>query len=158
MLYGGSGPAATGTVPVLGNDPVSHCEPRVSIGGVHLRHGKVGRDSATLAADYSRWTTTWASGDCSSMSPPSPRRQARPYLAFGEVLRAARQHAGLSQEALAHKAGVDRTYVGMVERAERVPSLRILWAFADALDLDPAELVRRTQRASEFVRAGGVEA
>lgn len=76
------------------------------------------------------------------------RRRSHPYLAFGDVLRAAREAAGLSQEALAYEAGVDRTYVGMVERAERVPSLKTVWAFAEALGLEPADLVKRTQKAA----------
>ena len=40
--------------------------------------------------------------------------------AFGATLRAYRQQAGLSQERLAAKAGLDRTYVGGAERGERI--------------------------------------
>ena len=39
--------------------------------------------------------------------------------AFGATLRAYRQEAGLSQEKLAAKAGLDRTYVGGAERGVR---------------------------------------
>lgn len=38
---------------------------------------------------------------------------------FGNNVQKARKAAGLSQEQLAEKAGVHRTYVGMIERAEK---------------------------------------
>lgn len=44
--------------------------------------------------------------------------------------------AGLSQEALALAAGVDRTYVSQLERGIANPSLLILWRLADALKMD----------------------
>ena len=47
----------------------------------------------------------------------------------------------MSQEELAYKAGVHRTYLGSVERGERNPSLKNLAAIARALDIRLAELV-----------------
>jgi transcriptional regulator with XRE-family HTH domain len=38
---------------------------------------------------------------------------------FGQRVRAEREKQGLSQEELAEKAGVHRTYIGMIERAEK---------------------------------------
>lgn len=61
---------------------------------------------------------------------------------FGRRLRAARTNADLSQEALADKAGVHRTYVGHVERGETTPTLYSVARFAKALGLDTADLVR----------------
>ena len=62
-------------------------------------------------------------------------------LAFGGRIRRARNAAGLTQETLAHIAGVDRTYVGSVERGERNLSVLNILTFATALDIDPGELV-----------------
>jgi transcriptional regulator with XRE-family HTH domain len=62
---------------------------------------------------------------------------------FGARVRAARLRAGLSQEELAHRAGLDRTYVSGVERGRRNISLANICRVAAALDIDPAVLVER---------------
>ena len=62
-------------------------------------------------------------------------------LTFGGRIRHARKAAGLTQEKLAHIAGVDRTYVGSVERGERNLSVLNILTFATALNIDPGELV-----------------
>ena len=61
---------------------------------------------------------------------------------FGERVRVLRQLRGLSQEALALAAGLDRTYVGGVERGERNVSLINIQKIAQALDVSPADLLR----------------
>jgi len=61
--------------------------------------------------------------------------------AFGATLRAYRQEAGLSQEKLAAKAGLDRTYVGGAERGERNVALINIVRLAEALGVTPADLV-----------------
>jgi transcriptional regulator with XRE-family HTH domain len=61
--------------------------------------------------------------------------------AFGVVLRSARRERGLSQEALAEHADIDRTYPSLLERGLRQPTLIHLFGIADALDMDAAELV-----------------
>jgi transcriptional regulator with XRE-family HTH domain len=61
---------------------------------------------------------------------------------FGDTLREHRQRAGLSQEKLAAKAGIDRTYVGGAERGERNVALVNIVRLAEALDIAPAELLR----------------
>lgn len=48
----------------------------------------------------------------------------------------------MSQERLAERAGVHRTFVGHVERAESNPTLTTIVRLAAALEIDPAELVR----------------
>ena len=67
-------------------------------------------------------------------------------LMFGKRLRSARKATGLSQEKLAHKAGVNRTYVGAVERGERNLSLLNILTFATALEIDPGDLVQGLAR------------
>ena len=59
---------------------------------------------------------------------------------FGEKIRNLRQARNLSQEELAFKAGVHRTYLGGIERGERNPSLRNIIAIANALEVTLVEL------------------
>lgn len=65
--------------------------------------------------------------------------------AFGKVLRVVRKDVGLTQEQLAHAAGLDRTFVSMIERGERQPTVRVLFKLADALSSSPARLIELTQ-------------
>ncbi len=57
----------------------------------------------------------------------------------GDKIRVIRQERGYSQEELAFKAGLDRTYVGSVERGERNISLINLERIMRALDLTAAD-------------------
>ena len=61
---------------------------------------------------------------------------------FGENLREARLRTGVSQEKLAAKAGIDRTYVGGAERGERNVALVNIVRLAEALEIAPADLLR----------------
>lgn len=63
--------------------------------------------------------------------------------AFGEVLREYRQRAELSQEGLALAAGIDRTYVSLLERGLRQPTLDMVFKLANELDVAPATLVAK---------------
>lgn len=58
-------------------------------------------------------------------------------------LRSARKRLQISQEALADVAGVDRTFVGSVERQERNISLDNIERLAVALKMDIAELLKK---------------
>ena len=61
-------------------------------------------------------------------------------LSFGERLRQRRLAAGLTQEALAERAGVSAKAISDLERdPDRTPRLDTVGLLADALDLDPAE-------------------
>lgn len=59
---------------------------------------------------------------------------------FGQAVRAARASAGLSQEDLAHRAGLDRSYIGGVERGERNPTLSVITKIALGLEMSLADL------------------
>ena len=61
---------------------------------------------------------------------------------FGKRLREARLRAGLSQEELAAKARLHRTYVGMIERAKRNITLSNAESLAKALGMKLFELIR----------------
>lgn len=63
-----------------------------------------------------------------------------PLKSFGERVRALREQTGLSQEALAAKAGIHRTYMGGVERGERNICLRNIIRLAKALGIHPRDL------------------
>ncbi len=62
-------------------------------------------------------------------------------IVVGRNIRLARQSLGLSQEALADKAAIDRTYVSGVERGVRNPTVTIIARFAAALETTPATLL-----------------
>jgi transcriptional regulator with XRE-family HTH domain len=65
---------------------------------------------------------------------------------FARVLRREREAQGLSQEALAHRAGVHRTYVGLIERGLRKPTIEVGHALARALGTPLSELIREAER------------
>lgn len=62
-------------------------------------------------------------------------------LAFGEQLRARRDAAGLTQEDLAHAAGLHTTYIGQIERGERNLTYKNVLRLAWGLDVPPSEIV-----------------
>jgi transcriptional regulator with XRE-family HTH domain len=59
---------------------------------------------------------------------------------FGNRVRELRQAKGLSQEELAFRAKVHRTYVGGIERGERNPALKNIAAIAKALEVTLSDL------------------
>jgi transcriptional regulator with XRE-family HTH domain len=60
---------------------------------------------------------------------------------FGSRVRKIRVSQGLSQEQLADRAGLHRTYIGMVERAEKNLSLNNIEKIAKALGVSVSELM-----------------
>ncbi len=63
--------------------------------------------------------------------------------AFGQILRDCRDKAGVSQEELAGRADVDRTYISLLERGLRQPTLGTLFRLSRALGVAPATMVSR---------------
>jgi transcriptional regulator with XRE-family HTH domain len=64
-------------------------------------------------------------------------------LAFGELLKELREQKGLSQGQLALESELDQTFVSLLERGQRQPSLVSLFALCDALEVEPDVIVRR---------------
>lgn len=56
-------------------------------------------------------------------------------IKFGERVREIRKEKGLSQEELAHKADLHRTYIGMIERAEKNITLVNIEKITNALEI-----------------------
>ena len=72
------------------------------------------------------------------MPPRSPR-----HAAFGAAVRRLREQRGLSQERLALDAGMERTYMGGIERGERNLTLKSLEGIAERAGLNPLELLEQ---------------
>lgn len=66
---------------------------------------------------------------------------------FGDLVREHRHRIGLSQEALALRAGINRSYYASLEAGRRNASLETICRLALALGCDAADLVRGTQSA-----------
>lgn len=63
-------------------------------------------------------------------------------IKFGQSVRQERIRQNLSQEELAEKADVHRTYIGMVERAEKNITLTNIGKIAKALGMSISELMK----------------
>jgi transcriptional regulator with XRE-family HTH domain len=61
---------------------------------------------------------------------------------FGQRVREIRKEKGLSQEELAHKADLHRTYIGMIERAEKNITLINIEKIANALEVNINNLIK----------------
>jgi transcriptional regulator with XRE-family HTH domain len=77
-----------------------------------------------------------------------PRREpaATQLRAFGATLRLIRTDAQMTQEQLAHAAGVGRSYVGEVENGVRNPTLTTIWQLAAALKVSPRSFFPQVER------------
>ncbi|WP_027164768.1 helix-turn-helix transcriptional regulator [Mesorhizobium sp. WSM3224] len=62
---------------------------------------------------------------------------------FARNLRTLRQAKGLSQEELAHQAGLDRTYISALERNVYNASIDVVDRLAEVLGVDATELLKR---------------
>ena len=62
---------------------------------------------------------------------------------FALNLRRYRQAARLSQEELAHRAGIDRTYISSLERCVYAAGIDVVDRLAQAMSIEAADLLRR---------------
>jgi len=69
-----------------------------------------------------------------------------PEQAFGLALRRIRLERGLSQQLLADRSGYHRTYIGLLERGQKSPSLRAIFNIATTLQVKPSEILEEVER------------
>ncbi|MDN3454538.1 helix-turn-helix transcriptional regulator [Psychrobacter sp. APC 3350] len=62
-------------------------------------------------------------------------------IAFGKRVREVRRNKGISQEKLAELAGIDRSYMGNIERGEKNITLKKAYEVCDALEMDIKDLI-----------------
>lgn len=70
--------------------------------------------------------------------------EGAPARAFGAAVRAARLNQNLAQEALAHRAAIERSHMGKIERGEHMPTLALILRIARALGCSPVDLIAAT--------------
>jgi transcriptional regulator with XRE-family HTH domain len=63
-----------------------------------------------------------------------------------------RKRRALSQEELGFEAGFDRTFVSLLERGLRSPTIRTVVRLAEILDVRPSEMVRKMEKFLPKVR------
>lgn len=74
--------------------------------------------------------------------------------AFCQVVQERREILGISQEELAHRAGLHRTYISDIERGSRNISLRSLIRLAKALEVSASGLIRVAEKKVRSTEAG----
>ncbi len=77
--------------------------------------------------------------------------------AFGGVVRQARLAAGVSQEALAYTASVERSYFGRIERGQSQPTLYVVLKVAAALGIEGGVLVSMVEEDMASSRKQGAK-
>jgi len=73
------------------------------------------------------------------------KRRATVDQVFGEILRELRTKSGKTQEQMALDAGLDRTYISMLERGLRQPTLKTLVALSGTLDIAVSEIIAKAE-------------
>ncbi len=76
-------------------------------------------------------------------------------LIFGQALKARRMALSVSQEELAYRAGVDRTFVSRIERGIRQPTITTIFSLSHALEISASELVKDVESLER--RAAGTQ-
>ena len=80
------------------------------------------------------------------MAKPSPTYNgAIELIALGRVIREIRSMQGLSQEGLANQIGIDRSYMGGVERGEHNITLMNIIKIAETLQISPSDLLKKAK-------------
>ena len=74
------------------------------------------------------------------------RRSSNPQPALGTAIRELRAKTGMTQEAVAQRAGITVAHLSGIERGHANPSWAAVMAIADALDISIVEIARRVAR------------
>ena len=78
------------------------------------------------------------------------RKISSPSAAFGFVLRDIRKLRGMSQEALALEAALQRNYISLIERGINQPTITTIFKLAAALNVKPSEMVARIEERTDL--------
>ncbi|MDF2084654.1 MULTISPECIES: helix-turn-helix domain-containing protein [Bacillus cereus group] len=70
--------------------------------------------------------------------------------AFGIVLHKHRTNLQLSQEEVAFQSGLDRTYISLLERGKRKPTINTLFSLASTLKVKPAQLIKEVEECLNY--------
>lgn len=73
-------------------------------------------------------------------------KEITPEKVFGRVLREHRNKKGVTQEELAHECSLDRTYISLLERGLRQPTLKTILKLSKALDVKSWDMVRAVEK------------
>lgn len=65
--------------------------------------------------------------------------------ALAIVLKKNRIKSGYSQEELAHRCNVDRTYISLLERQKRKPTLNVIFKICETLNISPSNFVEEIE-------------
>lgn len=71
-------------------------------------------------------------------------RDKAPDIAFGTVLRRHRMARGFTQEQLAWETKIERAFISELERGVKGPSLLTIFRLAEALGIEPGQMVKET--------------
>ncbi|MFY7805643.1 MAG: helix-turn-helix domain-containing protein [Limnoraphis robusta] len=66
--------------------------------------------------------------------------------AFGQILKQKRETLKLTQEQLAFEVGLHRTYISLLERGIKSPTLDVIFRISMALNISPSELIREVEQ------------
>ncbi|HHW41238.1 MAG TPA: helix-turn-helix transcriptional regulator [Syntrophomonadaceae bacterium] len=64
---------------------------------------------------------------------------------FGQILKEFRTERGFSQERLGFESGYHRTYISLLERGQKSPSLNTIFKLAESLNITPSEMILRVE-------------
>ena len=70
--------------------------------------------------------------------------------AFGNTLKQIRRKKSWSQEELAYKSGLDRTYISLLERGLRNPTLLTIFSLANCLGYQPNQFIKEVENIMEL--------
>jgi len=65
---------------------------------------------------------------------------------FGILLKRKRKEKGLSQQRLADKSGLDRTFISLMERGLKTPSLTTIFKLSSTLEIEASTLIQELER------------
>ncbi len=131
--------------PKIGPNGADAGDPNVPIAGTHCISTNRDKLLPVRTEKHLVVYIPWTKASEHQIIPP-PCARIRSQQLSVEVLREQRTAAGVSQEALALSADVDRTFVSQIERGIRQPTLTTLCKLARALDVQPSTLVSRMEK------------